>query len=151
MTLYVVSSIGLFAAVLTMRRQGGMVEGISELGGLMSKRPWLTIALSVLIWSVAGLPPFGGFLGKWVVLEAGIGAGLYPLAIILVLSSVVSLGYYLRLIKIMWFDEPTERFESIDSSVMLVVLTSALFVVVFMIFFFVLGGWTGQAALGITA
>jgi len=151
MTLYVVSSIGLFAAVLTMRRQGGMVEGISELGGLMSKRPWLTIALSVLIWSVAGLPPFGGFLGKWVVLEAGIGAGLYPLAIILVLSSVVSLGYYLRLIKIMWFDEPTERFESIDSSVMLVVLTSALFVVVFMVFFFVLGGWTGQAALGITA
>jgi NADH-quinone oxidoreductase subunit N len=151
MTLYVVSSIGLFAAVLAMRRQGGMVEGISELGGLMSKRPWLTIALSILIWSVAGLPPFGGFLGKWVVLEAGIGAGLYPLAIVLVLSSVVSLGYYLRLIKIMWFDEPTERFESVDSSVMLVVLSSALFVIVFMVFFFVLGGWTGQAALGITA
>ena len=151
MTLYVVTSLGMFAAVLAMRRQGGMVEGINELGGLMTKRPWLAIALSVLIWSVAGLPPFGGFLGKWVVLQAGISAGLYPLAIILVLASVVSLGYYLRLIKIMWFDEPTERFETIDGSVMLVVLGSALFVIVFMVFFFLLSGWTDQAALGITA
>ena len=113
--------------------------------------PLLAIALSVLIWSVAGLPPFGGFLGKWVVLEAGVSAGLYPLAIILVLASVVSLGYYLRLIKIMWFDEPTERFEAIDGSVSLVVLASSLFVIVFMIFFFLLSGWTDQAALGITA
>ena len=151
LTLYVVTTLGMFAAVLAMRRQGGMVEGINELGGLMTKRPWLAIALSVLIWSVAGLPPFGGFLGKWVVLQAGISAGLYPLAIILVLASVVSLGYYLRLIKIMWFDEPTERFETIDGSVMLVVLGSALFVIVFMVFFFLLSGWTDQAALGITA
>lgn len=151
MTLYVVSSLGLFAAVLAMRRQGGMVEGISELGGLMNKRPWLAIALSILIWSVAGLPPFGGFLGKWVVLEAGVSAGLYPLAIILVIASVVSLGYYLRLIKIMWFDEPTERFEAIDGSVTLVVLASSLFVIVFMVFFVLLSGWANQAALGITA
>lgn len=151
LTLYVVSSLGLFAAVLAMRRQGGMVEGIGELGGLMSKRPWLAISLSILIWSVAGLPPFGGFLGKWVVLEAGISAGLYPLAIVLVIASVVSLGYYLRLIKIMWFDEPTERFEAIDGSVTLVVLASAMFVIVFMVFFFLLSGWTTTAALGIGA
>jgi NADH-quinone oxidoreductase subunit N len=151
MTLYVVSSLGLFAAVLAMRRQGGMVEGIGELGGLMSKRPWLAISLSILIWSVAGLPPFGGFLGKWVVLEAGISAGLYPLAIVLVIASVVSLGYYLRLIKIMWFDEPTERFEAIDGSVTLIVLASAMFVIVFMVFFFLLNGWATTAALGIGA
>jgi len=152
MTLYIISSLGLFAAVLAMRRQGGMVEGITELGGLMRKRPWFAVALSVLIWSVAGLPPFGGFFGKWEVLRAGVDAGLIPLAIILVIASVVSLGYYLRLIKIMWFDEPTERFEAVDGSVMLIVLLSALLVgVVFMFFIFQLSGWTGQAALGIGA
>jgi NADH-quinone oxidoreductase subunit N len=65
--------------------------------------------LSVLIWSVAGLPPFGGFSANGSCWKRASALGCYPLAIILVLASVVSLGYYLRLIKIMWFDEPTER------------------------------------------
>ena len=150
MTIYAISSLGLFAGVLAMRRPGGMVEGINELGGLMRKRPWLTVALSILVWSVAGLPPFGGFFGKLAVFQAGIEAGLMPLAIILVIASVVSLGYYLRLIKIMWFDEPTERFEAIDGSVTFVVLVSALIAgILFMFFIYQLGWWTDQAALGL--
>ena len=113
---------------------GGMVEGISELGGLMTKRPWLAIALSILIWSVAGLPPFGGFLGKWVVLEAGISAGLYPLAIILVIASVVSLGYYLRLIKIMWFDEPAGKLQPVAGELGLVLGLSGAFTLFYIVF-----------------
>lgn len=150
MTLYVISSLGLFAGVLAMRRKGGMVEGIHELGGLMRKRPWMAIALSILVFSIAGLPPFGGFFGKWEVLNAGVDAGLVPLAIILVFASVISLGYYLRLIKIMWFDEPTERFEAVDGSVTLVVLLSALVAgILFLFFIYQLSGWASGAALGL--
>ena len=150
MTLYVIASLGLFAGVLSMRRRGGMVEGVNELGGLMRKRPWLAIALSVLIFSMAGLPPFGGFFGKWEVLNAGLDAGLLPLAVILVLASVVSLGYYLRLIKIMWFDEPTEKFEAIDGSVTFTVIASAVLTgVVFLVFIYQLSGWAGNAAAGL--
>ena len=151
MTLYVIASLGLFMGVLAMRRKGGMVEGINELGGLMRKRPVLAIALSILIFSMAGLPPFGGFFGKWEVLSAGVEAGLMPVVIILVLASVVSLGYYLRLIKIMWFDEPTEKFEAIDGSVTLTVLLAALIAgILFLFFINALSGWASTAAMGLT-
>jgi NADH-quinone oxidoreductase subunit N len=151
MTIYVISSVGLFAGVLAMRRRGGMVEGINELGGLMRTRPWLALALAILIWSVAGLPPFGGFWGKWAVLSAGVEAGLLPLAIILVISSVVSLGYYLRLIWIMLVKDPTEPFEAIDGSVTLTVIISAILAaIVFMLFINQLGIWTDAAALGLS-
>ena len=150
MTLYVIASLGLFMGVLAMRRKGGMVEGINELGGLMRKRPVLAIALSILIFSMAGLPPFGGFFGKWEVLSAGVEAGLMPVVIILVLASVVSLGYYLRLIKIMWFDEPTERFEAVDGPVTITVLLAALIAgILFLFFISALSGWAGTAALGL--
>ena len=111
----------------------------------------VAIALSILIFSMAGLPPFGGFFGKWEVLSAGVEAGLMPVVIILVLASVVSLGYYLRLIKIMWFDEPTEKFEAIDGSVTLTVLLAALIAgILFLFFINALSGWASTAAMGLT-
>lgn len=151
-TIYAVSTLGLFAGVLAMRRRGGMVEGIAELAGLGRNRPVLAVMLSVLILSVAGLPPFGGFFGKYEVLRAGVEADLVALAILVVIASVISLGYYLKLIKIMWFDEPTERFERVDLSVMTTVLVSAVVVgVVFMVFISQLGtgGWASYAAAGL--
>jgi len=151
-TIYAVTSLGLFAAVLAMRRRGGMVEGISELGGLARNNPVLAVALSVLIFSIAGLPPFGGFFGKFEILRAGLEAGLVPLAILVVISSVISLGYYLKLIKIMWFDEQTERFERVDVSVMgTVLLCSVVAGAVFMVFISELGtgGWATFAAAGL--
>ncbi|WP_340693731.1 NADH-quinone oxidoreductase subunit NuoN [Hyphomonas sp.] len=152
MTIYVVSALGLFAGVLAMRRRGGMVESIDELGGLMSSRPWLAISLTILIFSIAGLPPFGGFFGKWEVFNAGIEGGLLPLAVILVISSVVSLGYYLRIVKIIWFDEPKERFETIDGSVTLTVLASALVAgILFLVFINQLAQWSYDAASGLAS
>jgi len=151
-TIYAVTSLGLFAAVLAMRRRGGMVESISELGGLARTKPVLAVMLSMLIFSIAGLPPFGGFFGKFEVLRAGLEAGLVPLAVLVVLASVISLGYYLKLIKIMWFDEPTEKFEAIDLSVMATVVLSAIIAgIVFMIFISELGtgGWATFAAAGL--
>jgi NADH-quinone oxidoreductase subunit N len=151
-TIYAVSSLGLFAAVLAMRRPGGMVEQISELGGLGQTKPLLAVMVSILIFSIAGLPPFGGFFGKFEILRAGLDADLVPLAILVVISSVISLGYYLKLIKIMWFDQPAERFESVGVSVFgAVVLSAVVAGIVFMVFISELGtgGWATYAASGL--
>lgn len=135
MTAYAVASLGLFGGVLSMRREGGMVESIHELGGLIRRQPGLALALTFLIISVSGFPLAFGFWGKWEVIEAGISAGLMPLIILLVLSSAIAFYYYLRLILIMWVNEPVEEFESVDgwvtSSVYLCALASlALFIFV---------------------
>lgn len=125
MTAYVIASLGLFGGVLCMHREGGMVENIDELSGLVRRRPALTLALSVLIISVAGFPLAFGFLGKLFVFEAGLNAGLLPLVILLVISSVIGFGYYLRLILIMWVNEPVEDFEPVDGWVTSTVYLSA--------------------------
>ena len=146
MTAYAIASLGLFAGVLAMRRKGGMVEDIQELSGLVRTQTGLAVALTILIISVSGFPLAVGFLGKLAILEAGWQAGLLPLVIILILSSVVAFGYYLRLILIMWVNEPREAFERVDGSVMLVVaLTAALSLALF-VFIGPFGEITQQAA-----
>ncbi|MCR9269840.1 MAG: NADH-quinone oxidoreductase subunit NuoN [Hyphomonadaceae bacterium] len=134
MTAYVIASLGLFGGVLSMRREGGMVENIDELSGLIRRQPGLATALTILLVSVSGFPLAFGFLGKLAVLEAGWNAGLMPLIIILVLSSVIAMYYYLRIVKIMWFDEQAEDFESVDAWVTLTVYVTALVSVALLIF-----------------
>ncbi len=134
MTAYVVASLGLFGGVLSMHREGGMVENIHELSGLVRHRPALTLALSILIISVAGFPLAFGFLGKLAVVEAGLAAGLLPLIIILILSSVIAFGYYLRLILIMWVKEPVEPFEPVDAWVTGTVFATAIASVALFVF-----------------
>lgn len=134
MTLYVIASIGLFGGVLAMRRSGGMVEDVSELNGLIRRHPALTVAMTILIFSVAGIPPLAGFWGKWEVISAALYGGMMPLAIILILSSVVALGYYLRLVVIMWVREPAERFEATDFPVRAVVGLSAAACIILTVF-----------------
>ncbi|MEL7541253.1 MAG: NADH-quinone oxidoreductase subunit N [Pseudomonadota bacterium] len=134
MTAYVIASLGLFGGVLSMRREGGMVENIDELAGLIRRQPGLATALTVLLISVSGFPLAFGFLGKLAVLEAGWNAGLMPLIIILILSSVIAMYYYLRIVKIMWFDEQVEDFEPVDISVTATVYLSAIASVLLLIF-----------------
>lgn len=134
MTAYVIASLGLFGGVLSMRREGGMVENVDELAGLIRRQPGLASALTVLLVSVSGFPLAFGFLGKLAVLEAGWDAGLMPLIIILVISSVVAMYYYLRIVKVMWFDEQAEDFEPVDGWVTATVYLTAITSVVLLVF-----------------
>lgn len=134
MTAYVIASLGLFGGVLSMRREGGMVEDINELAGLVRRQPGLATALTMLLISVSGFPLAFGFLGKLAILEAGWDAGLLPLIIILVLSSVIAMYYYLRIVKIMWFDEQAGDFESVDGWVTMTVYITAMVSIALLIF-----------------
>jgi len=108
---YLFMTIGTFAVILAMRRQGRMVEGIDDLAGLGKTQPALAVALAIFMFSMAGIPPLAGFFGKFYVFIAAIDAGLYQLAVVGLLSSVISAYYYLRIVKVMYFDEPVECFD----------------------------------------
>nr|WP_208994863.1 NADH-quinone oxidoreductase subunit NuoN [Roseibium hamelinense] len=131
MAAYLAMTLGVFACILSMRRAEGMVEDTSELAGLSRTNLPMAILLAVLLWSLAGIPPFIGFFGKWFVFSAAVEAGLYPLAIIGVLMSVVGAYYYLRIIKIMFFDEPAEPFEPMPMELRVVLGLSGAFVILF--------------------
>ena len=132
MTIYLATTVGAFACVLCMRRaDSGMVEEISELSGLVRSKPWMTAAFSMILFSLAGLPPLVGFFGKFYVFLAAVEADLMALAIIGVLSSAVAAFYYLRIIKIMLFDEPTDQFEPMPGELRIVVTLSGAFMLLF--------------------
>jgi NADH-quinone oxidoreductase subunit N len=128
MAIYLATTLGAFACVLMMRRGGEMVEGIDDLAGLSRTNPWMAFALAMFMFSLAGIPPLAGFWAKWYVFLAAVNAKLYPLAVIGVLISVVGAYYYLRLVKIMYFDEPKPAFEKADVPLRAVMGVSALFV-----------------------
>ncbi|HUZ75094.1 MAG TPA: NADH-quinone oxidoreductase subunit NuoN [Stellaceae bacterium] len=131
MAIYLFMNAGTFAVILCMRRDGRMVEEISDLAGLSRTQPGLALALGIFMFSMAGIPPLAGFFAKIYVFLAAIDAGLYVLAIIGVLASVVGAFYYLRIVKLMYFDEPTGVFDRpIGRELGAVVLISA-FVILF--------------------
>ena len=111
LAIYVAMNIGTFACILCMRRKTGMVENISDLSGLSKTNPLMALALAIFMFSMAGIPPLGGFFGKFYVFIAAVNAELYALAVIGVLASVVGAFYYLRIIKVMYFDDAAEPFE----------------------------------------
>jgi NADH-quinone oxidoreductase subunit N len=111
MAIYLVMTLGTFGCILAMRQRGRMVEGIADLSGLHKTNPMIAAALGVFMFSMAGIPPLAGFFGKFYVFKAAIDAGLFPLAVIGVVASVVAAFYYVRIVKVMYFDEPTEAFD----------------------------------------
>jgi NADH-quinone oxidoreductase subunit N len=94
-----------------MRRGDHMVENISDLSGLAQTRPGYAFVFAMLMFSLAGIPPLAGFFAKFYVFLAAVNAGLYPLAVIGVVASVVGAYYYLRIVKVIYFDEPAPAFE----------------------------------------
>jgi len=135
MAIYLVMTLGTFAFILAMRRKDeGNVEQIDDLAGYASNNPLQATVLTILMFSLAGIPPLAGFWGKWYVFLAAIEAGLYPLAIIGVIASVVGAFYYLRIIKIMWFDEPEGKFVPAAGELRLVMGASGIFVVGYIVF-----------------
>jgi NADH-quinone oxidoreductase subunit N len=146
MIIYMVMTLGTFACIMAMRRKSGMVEDISDLAGLGSRNPLQAFFLTILMFSLAGIPPLAGFFAKYFVFVAAIQANLFALAIIGVLSSVVGAYYYLRIIKIMWFDEPAEAFVPMAGELKFVLAISGLFVGLFYLFAGTLVNATSTAA-----
>ncbi len=131
MAIYLVMTLGSFAVVLSMKRAGAYVEDIDDLAGLARTNPFMAFVFAMLLFSLAGIPPLAGFFAKWYVFAAAVKANLLTLAVIGVVTSVIGTYYYLRLVKIMYFDEPKGAFEPASASVRAVVLASGVFVFVF--------------------
>ena len=132
--IYMVMTAGVFAVVLCMRRQGLAVYKISDLAGLSENAPGLAYAMAILMFSMSGIPPAAGFFGKLVIFNAAVAEGYYILAVLGVLTSVVAAYYYLKVIKVMFFDEPADAFDKgIPFARRAVLAVSVLFVLGFVI------------------
>jgi NADH-quinone oxidoreductase subunit N len=131
LAIYMVMTLGTFACILAMRRKDEVVEDIASLSGLAQNNLTLAAIFAVLLLSLAGLPPLAGFFAKWWVFMAAVKSGLYYLAVIGVLASVVALFYYLRIVKVMFVDEPKEKLRPIERYQSLVMKAAALFVLAY--------------------
>ena len=131
MAIYLTMTLGAFACILAMRRGNILVEEIGDLAGLARTKPGMAFFFAMLLFSLAGVPPLAGFFAKFYVFLAAIQAGLYALAVIGVLASVVGAYYYLLIIKIMYFDEPQPGFESMPYELKVVLGVTGLFNLLF--------------------
>ena len=105
---YVLTTLGTFGMILLLSRNGFEAEQIDDLKGLNKRSPWFALVMLMLMFSLAGIPPFMGFYAKFSVLQAVLGTGKVWLALVAVLFSLIGAYYYLRVVKVMYFDEPTD-------------------------------------------
>ncbi|ABY29476.1 MAG: NADH-quinone oxidoreductase subunit NuoN [Methylobacteriaceae bacterium] len=131
MIIYLAMTLGAFAVLLSMRRKDQMFETIDDLSGLSRTHPWLAFCLAAMMFSLAGIPPLAGFFAKFYVFAAAIKAGLVTLAVVGVVTSVVGAFYYLRLVKVMYFDEAKAPYERIPPGSAIVLGVSSAVVVLF--------------------
>ncbi len=134
MAIYITMTLGVFAVILAMRRSTGMVESIDQLSGLARTHPTMAFLLAMLLFSMAGVPPLAGFFAKFYVFLAAIKAGLYVLAVIGVLASVVGAYYYLAIVKLMYFDEAVEGFYAMPIELRVVLAICGLFNILFFVY-----------------
>lgn len=131
---YVFMNIGAFAVILGMRRDGRAVEGIGDLAGLGRTDPARAMWLAIFMFSMAGIPPFAGFWGKYFIFAAAVQTGLWALAVIGVLTSVIGAFYYIRIVKLMYFDEAMMAFDAMPSSLGFAAAATGLFTGLFFVF-----------------
>ena len=134
MAIYVAMTLGTFACIIAMRRPDGAVERISDLAGLARTKPAMAFWLAMMMFSLAGIPPLAGFFAKFYVFLAAIKAGLFALAVIGVVTSVIGAYYYLMIVKIMYFDEPAAGFVPMRLELRLVLGVTGLFVLLFFVY-----------------
>lgn len=149
MTGYIFMGAGTFAIILMMRREGKSATKIEDLRGLSKTHPLFAVGLLVMMFSMAGIPPLAGFFGKWYVFLAAVNAGLIPLAVIGVLMSVVGAFYYLRIIRMMYFEASDDPLDGDLPMSNRLVLTASLGVI--LLFFAGLGSLLGAADIAATA
>ncbi|NEU12933.1 NADH-quinone oxidoreductase subunit NuoN [Methylobacterium sp. BTF04] len=133
MIIYLAMTLGAFAVILSLRRGGQMFETLDDLSGLSRTHPVLAFCLAAMMFSLAGIPPLAGFFGKYFVFRAAIEANLVALAIIGVVTSVVGAFYYLRLVKVMYFDEPLAPYDPMPPGLRIVLGLSTVVVVLFVL------------------
>src|SRR6478752_3367669 len=133
-SIYVAMTLGSFAVILTMKRGGLHVENISDFSGLSRTNPLLAFFFAMLLFSLAGIPPLAGFFAKFYVFVAAIKAGLFTLAVIGVLTSVVGAYYYLFIVKVMYFDEPLTKLDPMRVELRPVLAVTGLFNIFFFAF-----------------
>jgi NADH-quinone oxidoreductase subunit N len=134
LVIYVAMTLGAFACVLAMRRGQTATEEIDELSGLAQNNLALATVFAILMFSLAGIPPLAGFFAKFYVFLAAVREGLWALAIIGVLASVVGAYYYVRIVKIMFFDQPRERFAAIQPKAGLVMAVAGLGILLYVVY-----------------
>ena len=134
MVVYLFMSAGTFGCILAMRRRNIEMERIEDLSGLARTDPALALAFAVFMFSMAGIPPLSGFFGKLYVFLAAVQAGMWTLAIIGVLTSVVASYYYLRIVKVMYFDTPAPSFDRKPTGVAFVATVTGLYTLLFFLF-----------------
>jgi len=144
--IYLFTVVGTFVCILSMRRKEGMVENISDLAGMSQNHKVAAFFLSMLLFSLAGVPPLAGFFGKWFVFVPAVEAGLVWLAVIGVLASVVGAFYYLRIVKIIYFDDAEEPFQPQPWTLRLILTVSGLFTLFLVAFARLPLEWVGTAA-----
>jgi NADH-quinone oxidoreductase subunit N len=134
LTIYVTMTLGVFAIILTIKRNGQNFENISDFAGLSRTNPLLAFFFAMLLFSLAGVPPLAGFFGKWYVFVAAIKAGLFTLSVIGVLTSVVGAYYYLSIVKTMYFDEPLTKLDPVRFELGTVLTLAGLFNILFFVY-----------------
>src|ERR1700742_631725 len=134
--IYVAMTLGTFAIILTMKRNGQQVENISDFAGLSRTNPLLAFFFAMLLFSLAGIPPLAGFFGKFYVFVAAIKAGLFTLSVIGVLCSGVGAYYSLSIVKVMYFDEPLVQLDPVRVELRAVLAVAGFFNLLFFVFFF---------------
>jgi NADH-quinone oxidoreductase subunit N len=134
-TIYILMNLGLFSCLLMMKRNDEYYENIDDLSGLSKNHPMLSLSLLIILFSLAGIPPLAGFFAKFYVFKSVIEQSMYFLAVVGLLSTVVAAFYYLRLIKIMYFDKEKEKYDT-DHSIWLKfsLVASTLLILIYFIF-----------------
>ena len=132
--IYVAMTLGTFAIILSMKRNGQAVETISDFAGLSRTNPVLAFLFAMLLFSLAGVPPLAGFFGKFYVFLAAVNAGLFTLAVLGVLTSVIGAFYYLSIVKVMYFDEPKGAMEPASGELRFVLAVAGVFNVLFFVY-----------------
>jgi NADH-quinone oxidoreductase subunit N len=106
---YVLTTLGTFGLIMMLARAGFEAEELADFKGLSKRSPWFALVMTVLMFSLAGVPPAMGFMAKWAVLQAVVNTNQLWLAVVAVLFSLIGAFYYLRVVKVMWFDEPADK------------------------------------------
>ena len=135
LSIYLIMNIGVFSFILSMKNKGEYYENISDLSGLYKTHPYYSVVITILMFSLAGIPPLAGFFGKFYIFIAAIESNLLLLAIVGIVASVVGAFYYLRIIKVIYFDESKNSFDGFSHrSLGLLTHPSAILILIFCLY-----------------